>query len=149
MAITSADLVQQPSQRYLPTLTGAPRVWGGYDDAETTRPVVPADGSSQGNALSSELASTIIPFSPDYRRRASGATGGATYRSPAGPDDPPRMVYNPRGAPSDAVPALSKLEARIALEPVFMQHYASTLYNLVSRIPTTLAERRQAYDLLA
>jgi menaquinone-dependent protoporphyrinogen IX oxidase len=47
------------------------------------------------------------------------------------------------------VPAMSRLEARIAFEPVYMQHYASTLYALVSRIPTTLAERRQAFDLLA
>jgi hypothetical protein len=44
---------------------------------------------------------------------------------------------------------MSRLEARIAFEPVFMQHYASTLYALVSRIPTNAAERRQVFDLLA
>jgi hypothetical protein len=122
---------------------------GGYDDAETARPVIAADASGQGSSLPGELAATILPFSPDYRRRGTGSSGGGSYRSSAGPDDPPRTIYNPRGAPSDAVPALSKLEARIAFEPIFMQHYASTLYSLVSRIPTTLAERRQAYDLLA
>jgi len=149
MAITSADLALQPSQRYLPTLTGAPRMSGGYDEAETARPVAAADASGQGSFHTGDLAATILPFSPDYRRRGTGASGGGAYRSAAGPDDPPRTIYNPRGAPSDAVPALSKLEARIAFEPIFMQHYASTLYALVSRIPATLAERRQAYDLLA
>ena len=90
-----------------------------------------------------------IDDTADTPRPIASTDGGNTYRPSANPDATQRQIYNPRGAPSDAVPAMSQLEARIAFEPVFMQHYASTLYALVSRIPTTLAERRQAFDLLA
>lgn len=62
--------------------------------------------------------------------------------------DQSRPVYNPRGAPSDAAPALSRLEARISLEPVYMHQYASTLYACVSFMPWTLSERRARVDLL-
>ena len=30
-----------------------------------------------------------------------------------------------------------------------MHHYASTLYTLISRVPNTLGDRRQAFDLFA
>jgi hypothetical protein len=150
MAVSSSAFVQQPSgNKYLPTLTGAPRIAGIDDTPETARPVIPTDAASDATLVAPDLASTVIPFSPEYRRRQNASSSNGVYRSAAGPGDPPRQIYNPRGAPSDAVPAMSRLEARIAFEPVFMQHYASTLYALVSKMPTTLAERRQAFDLLA
>ena len=62
--------------------------------------------------------------------------------------DQSRPIYNPRGAPSDAVPSLSRLEARISFEPLYMHNYASTLYACVSFLPWNLAERRARVDLL-
>jgi hypothetical protein len=149
MAVSSAAFVQQPNSKYLPTLTGAPRIAAIDDTSDVARPVIPTDPSSDGSLVSPDLASSVVQFSPEYRRRQNNSSSGGSYRSAAGPSDPARQVYLPRGAPSDAVPAMSRLEARIAFEPVFMQHYASTLYSLVSRIPTNAAERRQVFDLLA
>jgi hypothetical protein len=149
MAVSSSAFVQPSPSRLIPALTGAPRIAPVDDTSDISRPIIPSDVSSQSTLLSADLASTVISFSPEYRRRQSHASGATGYRPSAGPDDALRPIYNPRGAPSDAVPAMSRLEARIAFEPVYMQHYASTLYALVSRIPTTLAERRQAFDLLA
>ena len=149
MAVSSSAFVQQPTSKMLPVLTGAPRIAPIDDTADTPRPIASTDATGQGNLPSSDLSAAIIPFTPEYRKRQNGSYGGNTYRPSANPDATQRQIYNPRGAPSDAVPAMSQLEARIAFEPVFMQHYASTLYALVSRIPTTLAERRQAFDLLA
>jgi len=149
MAVSSAAFVQQPSSKYLPTLTGAPRIAAIDDTADVVRPIISTDSSADSSLVSPELASTVVQFSPEYRKRQANTNAGGAYRSAAGPGDPPRQVYLPRGAPSDAVPAMSRLEARIAFEPVFMQHYASTLYALVSRMPTTAAERRQVFDLLA
>ena len=149
MAVSSAAFVQQPSSKYLPTLTGAPRIAAIDETSDVVRPVIPTDPSADTTLLSPELASTVVQFSPEYRRRQANNSSNGSYRSATGPSDPARQVYLPRGAPSDAVPSMSRLEARIAFEPVFMQHYASTLYALVSRMPTNAAERRQAFDLLA
>ena len=87
-----------------------------------------------------------------YRREQSLAGGNA----PRGPGmladakswDQSRPIYNPRGAPSDAVPALSRLEARISFAPLYMYNYASTLYACVSFLPWNLAERRARIDIL-
>jgi hypothetical protein len=149
MAVSSNAFVQQPTSRMLPVLTGAPRVAPIDDTTDTPRPIVSADSTGEGSFLSSDPSATVLPFTPEFRRRQNGPANATGYRPSANPDFTPRPIFNPRGAPSDAVPAMSQLEARIAFEPVFMQHYASTLYALVSRIPTTLAERRQAFDLLA
>ena len=149
MALSATGFVQQPNSRLIPALTGAPRVSPIDETTDVSRPIPSLDPMDQGNGASPELTSTVVAFTPEYRRRQNSQSNAGSYRSAAGPDSPPRQIYNPRGAPSDAIPAMSQLEARIAFEPVYMQHYASTLYTLVSRIPTTLAERRQAYDLLA
>ena len=79
--------------------------------------------------------------------------GGWAPRGPGVAADPKswdqsRPIYNPRGAPSDGVPALSRLEARISFEPLFMHQYASTLYACVSFMPWTLFERRARVDLM-
>jgi hypothetical protein len=50
---------------------------------------------------------------------------------------------------SDAVPALSWLEARFSFDPLYVQNKAAALYALISRVPTSLAERRLAYDIFA
>ena len=149
MALSSTGFAQQPNSRIIPALTGAPRVAPIDETADNARPIPSLESMDQGNGASPELTSTVVAFSPEYRRRQNAQSSSGSYRPSAGPDSTPRQIYNPRGAPSDAIPAMSQLEARIAFEPVYMQHYASTLYTLVSRIPTTLAERRQAYDLLA
>ncbi len=62
--------------------------------------------------------------------------------------DQSRPLYNPRGAPSDASPALTRLEARIALEPNYVHQYASTRYANVSVLPWLLAERKMRVDIL-
>lgn len=149
MAVSSSGLLQQPNSRLLPALTGAPRIAPIDDTTDVARPIASLEQMDGGNGTSSALTSTVVAFSPEYRRRQNNNAGNSGFRSAAGPDSPARPIYIPRGAPSDAVPAMSQLEARIAFEPVYMQHYASTLYSLVSRIPTTLADRRQAFDLLA
>lgn len=62
--------------------------------------------------------------------------------------DQSRPIYNPRGAPADAVPALSRLQARISFEPLYLHQYASTLYACVSFLPWNPFERRARVDLL-
>ncbi len=148
MAVSNAIPVRQAPTAVLPPLAGAQRAMVVDDTIDTNRPIIAATAPSPDDLPPGDLAAAVLPFNPEARRRPSGR-GGDPIRPSVGPGDPLRLVYNPRGAPSDAVPALSKLEARIALEPVFMQHYASTLYAMVSRMPTTGAEQRQAYDLFA
>ena len=63
--------------------------------------------------------------------------------------DDPRPRYSRAGIPSDATPALSKLEARIAFEPCYVHHYASARYAAVSYLPWTNADRRNNVDLFA
>jgi len=86
-------------------------------------------------------------------RREDPSPGGSMPRGPgvladAKSWDQSRPIYNPRGAPSDAVPALSRLEARISFAPLYMYNYASTLYACVSFLPWNLAERRARIDIL-
>lgn len=90
------------------------------------------------------------PHSP---RREDSPPAGSAPRGPgmladAKSWDQSRPIYNPRGAPSDAVPALSRLEARISFAPLYMYNYASTLYACVSFLPWNLAERRARIDIL-
>lgn len=63
--------------------------------------------------------------------------------------DEPRARYSRAGTASDAVPALSKLEARIAFEPRYVHHYASARYASVSYLPWTNADRRNNLDMYA
>ncbi|MBU3730100.1 MAG: hypothetical protein FGM26_00975 [Beijerinckiaceae bacterium] len=69
-------------------------------------------------------------------------------------DDPgawsqPRALYAPKGVPLEAVPAQARLDARIAMEPVYVHHYAASRYAFVSRMPMTLTERRALGEVLA
>ena len=69
-------------------------------------------------------------------------------------DDPgawaqPRALYAPKGGPPEAVPALARLDARVAMEPVYVYHYAASRYAFVSRMPLTLADRRSMGEVLA
>lgn len=108
---------------------------------------------------SSDLPDEIVDWTQSARQDQSGSlrrtewqqrTGGApgALAEPRSWDQS-RPLYNPRGAPSDATPALTKLEARISSEPAYVHHYASTRYASVSYLPVLLAERRQRYDLFA
>ena len=149
MAISDSLSVRQPVQNaVLPPLAGAQRSALIEDVPSTPRPLVEVTAPSPDNLPPNDSAAVILPFTQDARRKPS-TRGGEPLRPSVSPDDPLRLVYNQRGAPSDAIPALTRLEARIALEPVFMQHYASTLYSMVSRMPATPAERRVAFDLFA
>lgn len=148
MAVSNAISVRPAPTPVLPPLAVAPRAAIVDDTIDTKRPIIAATAPAQDDLPPGDLAAAVLPFNPETRRRP--ATRAADPARPSvAPGDPLRLVYNPRGAPSDAVPALTRLEARIALEPVFMQHYASTLYAMVSRMPKTGAEQRQAYDLFA
>ena len=149
MAISDALSIRQPAQNaVLPPLAGAQRSAVIEDVPSTPRPLVEVTAPSADNLPPTDAAAVILPFSQESRRKPS-VRGGDPIRPSVSPDEPLRLVYNQRGAPSDAIPALTRLEARIALEPVFMQHYASTLYAMVSRMPATPAERRVAFDLFA
>ncbi len=149
MAISDALSLRQPAQpAVLPPLAGAQRSAVIDESLETPRPLVEVGAPTSDNLPPTDAAAVIIPFTQEARRKPA-SRGGDPLRPSVSPDEPLRLVYNQRGAPSDAIPALTRLEARIALEPVFMQHYASTLYSMVSRMPTTLAEKRVAFDLFA
>ena len=149
MAISDALSVRQPAQpAVLPPLSGAQRASVIDDSPLTPRPLVEVTAPSPDNLPPTDAAAVILPFTQEARRKPS-SRGNDPLRPSVSPDEPLRLVYNQRGAPSDAIPALTRLEARIALEPVFMQHYASTLYAMVSRMPATAAERRVAFDLFA
>ncbi len=119
----------------------------------TDRPVEPSDADLQ--AADSEQAREYRAIDFDEPDDTILVDTRAAY--PARPGqfgdsrswDQPRPIFNPRGAPSDATPALSRLEARISFEPVYMHQYASTVYALVSYMPATLAERRARFDILA
>ena len=149
MAISDALSVRQPAQpAVLPPLSGAQRASVIDDTPLTPRPLVEVTAPSPDNLPPTDTAAVILPFTQEARRKPS-ARASDPIRPSVSPDEPLRLVYNQRGAPSDAIPALTRLEARIALEPVFMQHYASTLYAMVSRMPATAAERRVAFDLFA
>ncbi len=96
---------------------------------------------------------SLVDESPLAPRRQSASPGGGTKKSPgtlaeSKSWDQSRPVYNPRGAPADAVPSLSRLEARISFEPLYMHHYASTLYACISFLPWNLAQLRARVDLL-
>ncbi|MBM3635886.1 MAG: hypothetical protein FJX04_02085 [Alphaproteobacteria bacterium] len=149
MAISDALSIRQSVQNaVLPPLTAAQRLAAIGDVPTTPRPLAEVGGASPDNLPPTDASAAILPFSPEARRKPS-SRGGDPMRPSVSPDEPLRLVYNQRGAPSDAIPALTRLEARIALEPVFMHHYASTLYAMVSRLPTTPTERRVAFDLFA
>ena len=149
MAISDALSVRQPAQNtVLPPLAGAQRATAIDESLTTPRPLVEVTAASPDTLPPTDAAAVILPFSQEARRKPS-SRGSDPLRPSVSPDEPLRLVYNQRGAPSDAIPALTRLEARIALEPVFMQHYASTLYAMVSRMPATPSERRLAFDLFA
>ncbi|MFM8608297.1 MAG: hypothetical protein ACKOBC_10090 [Hyphomicrobiales bacterium] len=149
MAIADTLSVRNLAQNsVLPPLSGVQRVAAIDDTPITSRPLVEVGAPSPDNLPPTDAAAVVLPFSPEARRK-SAPRNSDPARPSISPDDPLRLVYNPRGAPSDAIPALTRLEARIAFEPIFMQHYASTLYAMVSRMPATPAERRVAFDLFA
>jgi len=108
----------------------------------------PADLRYPGEASEASVETDLLA----PRQRGTTSSGW----TPKGPGsladskswDQSRPIYNPRGAPSDAVPALSRLEARISFEPLYMHNYASTRYACVSFLPWTLAESRARVDLM-
>lgn len=119
----------------------------------TDRPVEPSDAETRSS--DSERPSEFRAFDLDETSDASRIDARAAYPTRPGQFsdarswDQPRPIYNPRGAPSDATPALSRLEARVAFEPLYVHQYASTRYALVSYMPWNLSERRTRFDILA
>jgi hypothetical protein len=120
--------------------------------------------STNGAYNSDDGDASGSPFADDGYRTSTDDTAYSTPRqglpsggwAPRGPGaladskswNQSRPIYNPRGAPSDAAPALSRLHARISFEPLYMHQYASTLYACVSFMPWTLSERRARVDLM-
>ena len=119
----------------------------------TDRPVEPSD--AEQDDFESENSNDYRAFDIEDPAEAAQIDASAAFPARSAPNiearswDLPRPIYNPRGAPSDATPALSRLEARIAFEPLYMHQYASTRYALVSYLPWTLADRRTRFDILA
>jgi len=111
------------------------------------------DGDSSQTSFSGDAYRS--PTDDDWRTSpgADLPVGGWTPRGPgvaadAKSWDQSRPIYNPRGAPADAVPALSRLHARISVEPLYLHQFASTLYACVSFMPWNPFERRGRVDLL-
>lgn len=149
MAFDLPPLIQPPLAGLVP-----PADWRkSVAYSEIARPVEPSDAELE--SADSEAANDFRSIDLDEAAEAPAFDARSAFPSRYGQTgdarswDQPRPIYNPRGAPSDASPALSRLEARISFEPVYMHQYASTLYALVSCMPWTLAERRTRFDILA
>ena len=113
----------------------------------------PEERSPSDASYSDDTSRPTMDEDPLTPRRQGSSPGGWSPRNPgmladSKSWDQSRPVYNPRGAPADAVPSLSRLEARISFEPIYMHHYASTLYACVSFLPWNLAQLRARVDLL-
>jgi hypothetical protein len=111
------------------------------------------DSDASGSPFAGDGYRTSTDESPYSTPRQGLPSGGWAPRGPGALADSTswdqsRPIYNPRGAPSDAAPALSRLQARISFEPLYMHQYASTLYACVSFMPWTLSERRARVDLM-
>ena len=149
MALDLPPLLQPPLSGIVP-----PADWRkSVAYPSTDRPVEPSDAEAQ--TADSEQASEYRPIDLDetgdsFRVDTAAAFPARSAQiSDARSWDQPRPIYNPRGAPSDATPALSRLDSRISFEPIYLYQYASTRYALVSYQPWTLAERRARFDILA
>ena len=148
MALSTVGIARQPVSSLLPPLIVAARASMGQDDYETVRPVLPASEVQLDSA-------TFLQFDPlevqsaVSRRRQPGALSFFSDKPDIAAAEQPIRIFAPRGAPSDAVPALSWLEARFSFDPLYVQNKAAALYALISRVPTSLAERRLAYDIFA
>ena len=148
MALSTAGISRQPVSSLLPPLIVAARASMGQDDYETVRPVLPASEVQMDEA-------TFLQFDPlevqsaVNRRRQPGALSFFSDKPEIGAAEQPIRIFAPRGVSSDAVPALSWLEARFSFDPLYVQNKAAALYALISRVPTSLAERRLAYDIFA
>lgn len=113
----------------------------------------PEERDASSKRYPAEVYETSFDEGPTPYRQDQSPPGGNKPRGPgmladAKSWDQSRPIYTPRGAPSDAVPALSRLEARISFAPLYMYNYASTLYACVSFLPWNLAERRARIDIL-
>ena len=148
MALSTAGIVRQPVSSLLPPLVLAARARETFDEFETIRPVAPTDDVQLDDAAYLHFDQLQIQRVLE-RRRQPGAVSFFSDRPDIEPAESPTRIFAPRGAPSDAVPALTRLEARFTFDPLYIQTRAAALYALISRIPSTLAERRLAYDILA
>ncbi len=144
MVFTSAD----PSR---PPVVGSPFDAGAQRRglslaarAETARPVPGTEEPERSaDGAAPETADAFAQFRA--RPAALPAWGGDRPRGPDGP----MVLHHPRGAPSDAVPAASRLDARIAFDPVYVHHQAATRYAFVSAMPTSVADRRRQFEVFA
>ena len=151
MALDLPPLVRAPLSQLAPIID--------YRNVERLRVDPPGGASNREDTDPSEASfsgDTYRSPSEDASRSATSGglpTGGWAPRGPGVPADSKswdqsRPIYNPRGAPSEAAPALSRLEARISCEPLYMHQYASTLYACVSFMPWNPYERRARVDLM-
>lgn len=148
MALSTAGIVRQPVSSLLPPLVVAARAHENFDEFDTIRPVVPVNDIQPDDVADLSFDQRQIERVAE-RRRPPGALSYFSERPEVAHAENPTRIFSPRGAPSDAVPALTRLEARFTFDPLYIQNRAAALYALISRIPTTLAERRLAYDILA
>ena len=128
----------------LTSLTGRADSLGTTYGLDATSPSVPDMEYGAG----SQLSVLDMPSGSTARQLARRQMANPGQLSEPLSWDQSRPLYNPRGAPSDASPALTRLEARIALEPNYMHQYASTRYANVSVLPWLLAERKMRVDIL-
>lgn len=114
--------------------------------ARTEMPRAVADPDEARSATNSEAApqddgfGAILPRTRDLP---------VEMPRPRVPPDGRMTLYNPRGAPSDAVPALARLDARVAYEPLYLHHHATTRYAFVSAMPVSVPDRRRSFEIYA
>ncbi len=151
MAISAAGMIRQPflepfPDRF-PLVSSFPLPTGTSD---IQRPVPPIDAPE-------EPTSVVLPFEPNYvqrptsemrRRYGQASLDGVSDRGqPLFPAV--TKLYNPKGAPTAPLMTTQWFDARISFEPFYVHQFSMTLYAFVSKMPLTLAERRQQIDIMA
>lgn len=111
--------------------------------------VIPPSDSILSDEIPSEIRDSTLLRPSAQKSQLPVATGRPPMADDPGAWAQPRALYAPKGVPSEAVPALARLDARIAMEPVYVHHYAASRYAFVSRMPLTLTERRAMGEVLA
>ena len=110
---------------------------------------VPPSDTILSDEIPSEIRDTSLLRPSPPKAQVPVVTGRPPMADDPGAWAQPRTLYGPKGVPSEAVPAQARLDARIAMEPVYVHHYAASRYAFVSRMPLTLAERREMGEVLA
>ena len=110
---------------------------------------IPPSDTILADEIPTEIRDTSLLRPLNARPQLPVVTGRPPMADDPGAWAQPRALYAPKGVPSEAVPAQARLDARVAMEPVYVHLYAASRYAFVSRMPLTLAEKRAMGEVLA